>query len=309
MSLTSLLSAPDVRARFKSEFTRPRRANPKRLRARRRVPPRRASQLGTAFDYLLRFELERRHPNLVTTKPWVAEAGLALLEAVMEAWPHTSQNEARAVRRAQRFLKRAQQEHDAYLKTGELTDELLNSVWRLAYLDAFYRVPESPFVLLERKEVRLGDGAQELRALLHVVPFKQLTPTTRLDLNPTFGDASRMIGGADADIILDTTVIDIKTTIEPKVPRDHFNQLIGYAALAELGGINNGPPQRLDRFQVYLSRYAAFQTFERSDVIDEARWPDFLEWFAERSRKAFPTREEYAVGVLEAYAERQTRSG
>jgi hypothetical protein len=39
-------------------------------------------------------------------------------------------------------------------------------------------------------------------------------------LNPDFGFASKLVGGADADIVLDSTLIDIKTvkaaTLKPE---------------------------------------------------------------------------------------------
>ena len=43
-------------------------------------------------------------------------------------------------------------------------------------------------------------------------------------LNPTFGDASNLVGGADADIILDDMLIDIKTTKAISFTQEHYNQ-------------------------------------------------------------------------------------
>lgn len=47
---------------------------------------------------------------------------------------------------------------------------------------------------------------------------------------PTF-DGSRDMGGADADMILGTSLIDVKTTVDPKVTRDGLWQILGYALL------------------------------------------------------------------------------
>ena len=68
---TSFVEMPDVRAKIKP--LRPK--QPRKLNALIRVEPRskRYTLVGTAFDYLLRFELERRAPHAIS-KPWVAEA-------------------------------------------------------------------------------------------------------------------------------------------------------------------------------------------------------------------------------------------
>lgn len=52
-------------------------------------------------------------------------------------------------------------------------------------------------------------------------------PTT---LNPTF-DGSKDVGGADADLIVVGCLIDIKTTINPKLSANWLYQLLGYVLL------------------------------------------------------------------------------
>ena len=49
-------------------------------------------------------------------------------------------------------------------------------------------------------------------------------------LNPTF-DGSADVGGADADMIIDGVLIDIKTTVETKIIADWVWQLLGYVLL------------------------------------------------------------------------------
>lgn len=49
-------------------------------------------------------------------------------------------------------------------------------------------------------------------------------------LNPTF-DGSRDVGGADADLIVDGCLIDIKTTINPRLSAKWLYQLLGYTLL------------------------------------------------------------------------------
>ena len=47
-------------------------------------------------------------------------------------------------------------------------------------------------------------------------------------LNPTF-EGSRDVGGADADLIVDGTLIEMKTTIKSEIKTDGLLQLLGYA--------------------------------------------------------------------------------
>jgi hypothetical protein len=70
MSLTSFLDIQDVNEKVK--VLRPK--LPRTIPAPLRVQPlsNRYSMVGTAFDYLLRFELQRRAPYAIAEK-WVAE--------------------------------------------------------------------------------------------------------------------------------------------------------------------------------------------------------------------------------------------
>src|SRR5262249_11869829 len=69
MSLTSFVERPEV-----IDKIRPLRPKLGKIAAPLKVEPRsnRSGMVGTAFDYLLRFELHRRAPHAVV-EPWVAE--------------------------------------------------------------------------------------------------------------------------------------------------------------------------------------------------------------------------------------------
>jgi hypothetical protein len=67
-------------------------------------------------------------------------------------------------------------------------------------------------------------------------------------LNPTF-DGSAEIGGADADLIVDGTLIELKTTKQESFERvNHLFQLLGYALL------DYSDRYRIERVGVYLAR-------------------------------------------------------
>ena len=70
-------------------------------------------------------------------------------------------------------------------------------------------------------------------------------------LGPTF-DGSGCVGGADADMILGTSLIDVKTTVDPKVTRDGLWQILGYALHCSGGVVESWPPTRGTSFDAWL---------------------------------------------------------
>ena len=82
-------------------------------------------------------------------------------------------------------------------------------------------------------------------------------------LNPDFGEAGQLVGGADADIVVDDMLIDIKTTMFPKFERRYWEQLCSYCALASLQGMN------IRRAVIYFSRFGVFETVS----LPDADWP------------------------------------
>jgi hypothetical protein len=105
-------------------------------------------------------------------------------------------------------------------------------------------------------------------------------------LNPTFGLASALVGGADGDLLIDDLLIDVKTTKELSLEREAFNQLIGYYTLYTIDGIDGTPPQHeVKRLGIYFSRYAYLHIISVENVINFSRFPQFLEWFRERANK------------------------
>jgi hypothetical protein len=128
----------------------------------------------------------------------------------------------------------------------------------------------------------------DLSRLISCVELEKFRARQSCILNPTFGEASLLVGGTDADLLIDRRLIDIKTTSKLDMKREDFNQLIGYYALSRLGGmhgiIGEDPIRELG---IYSARYAEFLTFQVDDVIDEAKLKPFLEWVEQRASEAF----------------------
>src|SRR5262249_26310468 len=127
MSLTSFLKLRDVAARVKP--LRPK--TPRKIDAPLRVEPRsnRYMMVGRAFDYLLRFELQRLAPHAVV-ETWVAEAapdiiwgpmreGVAIGVDLLKDFESTADYlpPAEVSQRARAIVERAKSAVASYLKS------------------------------------------------------------------------------------------------------------------------------------------------------------------------------------------------
>lgn len=268
MSLLAFLSQKDVRDRFNQTFPKPKFANNQPLLA----PPRTKNYglIGTAFDYLLRFQIKAINPHAIE-RGWVAQNTLRFFK---------NQGMTRLYEQAYLFITEAKEHYADFLKTQQMTDKLIVSALRLAKLDAIYRTKkiDPNFEQIDDEDIA------DLKALFDIVNPKHFTSSGTILLNPTFGLGSDVVGGADADLIIDDALIEIKTVKEFALERRDFNQLIGYYILSQFDAIDDAPPGlEIKRLGIYFSRYAYLFVFDVSDVIEPQTFPEFLEWFKVRS--------------------------
>ena len=104
-------------------------------------------------------------------------------------------------------------------------------------------------------------------------------------LNPTFGEASDLIGGADADLLIDDKLIDIKSTKKRGLDLYDYCQIIGYFLLHNIGGIDERKEIEIKRLGLYYSRYGYLFLFDVYDITDRKSLLQFLEWFEARIKK------------------------
>lgn len=280
MSLTTFLNNKDVKARFKEEFPRPKFT----LREDLLAPPvtKHYMLIGTAFDYLMRFYTKRLNPEAITRK-WVAEGSIERME-----WERLALDSQRVpfeiddnlLGEAHEMLSQAKIAYSDYIKSGEMNDEVIKGTILLAQLDAYFR---AEFIGEDFGIVDDGDVA-DLRRLISLVNPDSFKAKGLCLLNPTFGKASQLVGGADADLVIDNLLIDIKTTKQPKFTRAYLNELVGYYVLYKLGGIPNATVEpNIKNLGIYFSRYGELYTFPVTSVISLNKFPSFVEWFKERA--------------------------
>ena len=234
------------------------------------------SLIGTAFDYLLRFELQRRHRSADTGK-WVAEhattcgfgqtelAGLRFEEIMLYQRSRTA-----LIRRT---LKNAKEEVAIHVRRRKPRSAhfyiLAGHAVRLAKLDLVRRQLKLDPTFAEADR----DQVEELVELLSVVPFEAFADCKRLLLNPAFGEASLLVGGADADIISDDLLLEIKTVRSDRFD-DEWNQravdqLLGYFILSRQAHLSNPRFPKVNRIGIYFSRYANLRTWDVSHLASD----------------------------------------
>lgn len=261
MSLTSFIKgSKEYRDLIRNNFIKPKfsagplLADPKRLNY---------GLVGTAFDYLLRFKIERE--NKCETTPWVASR----LE-------HYSL-EGKIISEARSLLS-------LYLKTGKMTDALKESALKLATIDNVVRSGQGADQIGIIDPLDLAD-LTNLYGLIDAGKFKS---KQFCYLNPTFGMALELVNGADADLIIDDALIDIKTTIKPDFTRPYFEQLIGYYLLHVIDCEHRNVPVSIRKLSIYFSRQGCLFLMNMDELIDASKLPNIVAAFRDLLLIAVP---------------------
>ena len=219
----------------------------------------RYSRIGVAFDYAFRLGLKHRFGEKTNSRSGlVAEASVHIV--VKEMYPEYYQRFSTKLENAIFWMENS--EIDAS-EEGKLAAK---AAFELADLEPIFRTKMIfPFPEITEAEV------EELIALYGLIDFEIFENSEKIFLNPVFGDGSRKVGGADADIIVDDMMIDIKTTKHPKFTPEMLRQIVGYSLLANKFGVNyeNGDcvPHKIRKMAVYFSRAGKFFIMNLDDCV------------------------------------------
>ncbi len=278
LSLTRLLSLPEIRARVRKEFHVP----STRLKANILAQPvtRNFSLVGTAFDYLLRFYLERLNPNCMK-ETWVAEDAISLIHDMPALFKQIES-------KADEMLTNAKNVYEGYIEHGRIDDALVKTTISLAQLDVIFRSG-----IVDSNFGKANDGdVIDLKKLVEIVPAEQFHAKNICVLNPTFGVGSELVGGADADLLIDDVLLDVKTTKDASFSQEYYNQLIGYYILWKIGGaIGSLKECKISALGIYFSRHAILHKIPISTVEENVRFVEFIDWFKEKAKQEYPTEE------------------
>ena len=132
------------------------------------------------------------------------------------------------------------------------------------------------------------DDIRDLKQLISAVDAKLFCASKLCLVNPTFGRASELVGGADADLVIDDIIIDIKTTKKLSLERTAFSQVMRYYVLHHIRNAGRMRAQpKISRVGIYFSRYGYLHVMHLSEIIDSKTFPRFVRWFERRAKKEF----------------------
>lgn len=299
MSLTSFLKNKEVREMSAGDFKKPKRKNSAEMKA---APvTNHYALIGVAFDYLMRFYLKYHYPQAIE-KPWVAISGAktAVTDEEFEAWLFSKEKGAEIIETDSKYLisKReslpktvlrclyySEEVYESYLSSGVMDDQIIIASIFLAQLDSLFRPLwlDNEIGVVDKSEI------QDLKNQIALVNYEDFKPKHYCILNPTFGEGSKLVGGADADLIIDNKLIDIKTTRNLKITPDFFFQIVGYYILERIGGITPRPVKLLDIDEIgfYYSRYGIKIMYKVDEIIDAEALPLFIEKFKGKAQEIF----------------------
>ena len=313
MSLSHFLKIPAVRDKLKP--LRPK--MPRKINVALQVESRstRYILVGIAFDYLLRFELQRQAPHAIS-RPLVAEAAIDAIwkshngsgwfiqlskddqgvvseltdpNARMNADQKAMEDLAKEVAgRARNTLEKGKSAIAAYLKNKSPTrpekEDLAAHAIRFAKLEELCRSHRFDPSFEEANQ----EDVKELLALLAIAPVEVLLHDKVLLLNPTFGESSRLVSGADADLIAGDTLIDFKTTKAGEVTAEYLDQLLGFFLLARNQRLADPTFPVINRLALYFCRHGHLWTLNASAWTEHPQFAEIEEWFFSRAKEEYP---------------------
>jgi len=279
MSLTSFLKDTDnqeVRNELKTKFLRPQFGLKNDIKARPLTNN--WGIVGTAFDYVFRSNLKYLHPkHKFDETGWVADRAFIVLKNKFGKKKFYSE----PLKVLKRKYKEAKTNFEQYQKTGVVSDALIDSSIFLAKLDLYTR---SGYLDTNYDSCSPLD-IEDIKAMLSLVNPEMFKIKERCWLNPVFG-GSVFVGGADADIIIDDTLIDIKTTKHPKLIRSDLNQIICYYILSLMGGVNcKEKDMPIKNIGIYYARYGELWVVPLSALGELQTFHDFKNWLFAYTRE------------------------
>ena len=240
---------------------------------------------GTAIDYRIRyyFAAEPR-----TNRPSVAALGLEAAEALGGLPPEqlacyqdfleSHDRYVRALKPQRRRLERADEEE---LNRRCVVLALFDQFYRLAYsshISIFdetwlHRAPLDPLSIPEQDWI---DDLCRMSEAFYVAMRERLHEPHHL--NPSF-EGSVDVGGADGDIIVGRTLIDIKATKNPTDDsKQNLYQLLGYVLLDYSDRFG------LKKLGLYLARYGVSIGWTIEEFLEQIGAPHSLEQHREELR-------------------------
>jgi hypothetical protein len=208
------------------------------------------STVGTAFDYVVRLFTFQLNSKWLT--PW-------------NDFPIVALNGVNGNQKRRDFIFDFEQKLASLSKNPKDIINLLPDCITLAKLDSVFRsgrdFPDSDIFSIH------DDDIKDLTNLFNLLDAKYFISNKKPLLNPTIGKSSQDIGGADVDLVINTCLIDIKTTKYLEFTKEQFRQLMGYYILNLRE--KSKPLGIIEDLAIYYSRYGLLYVFTPELVAPE----------------------------------------
>ena len=152
------------------------------------------------------------------------------------------------------------------------TNNIIQHCFFLAKLDICYRkaaipsdlsqffTPATPDEVIEIKEMALKFGKSFIPRVLR--------PESKIIFNPNFGFGECLIGETECDMIIDKTIIDLRTDIGTSYPRDRVTKSMVHFLLTEINRDfgNKENAFTIDNLVFYSARYGETEILSLEDI-------------------------------------------
>lgn len=285
MSLTVLLKNPlgkEFRERLSAEFPSPKFEMPKI----KPIPLTKEYAIaGAAFDYLLKFTIERNTSKDCLDKtafPFILDPSSIFKGMNSNKATHIlSGNGERKYEKSELIItleilyEQAIKEYKMYIKTGKVNGVIISTCIFLAKLLLF----RGWRYLHEEIECAEDETVGDVWDMFNLVDISKFKTKKKCYLNPGMGMGSP-IGESVGDIIIDDTLIDIKATVKDKIKREDFNQLLGYYLLHLISGVNKvGGEKPIKKIGIYFARHGFLWTIPIKNIGTKEQFEDLKNWF------------------------------
>jgi len=164
---------------------------------------------------------------------------------------------------------------------GNLIDLARHALY-LARIDLFFRAK----YVDEKVGTADPSDMDDCIRLLEAGPWDELISGGPVLLNPTFGEPSRRVGGADADMICGNRVIDFKV-MKQVAPREILRQLVGHLILAREARCAAPSFPEITELVTYYARRRHVDVIQASRFTDHPRFEEACGWFWARADRLF----------------------
>ena len=247
MTLDDILAKRSMRDRFRKMFPVPRQHMDSLMCAQPLSD--RHGTVRPAFVHVMRFYIQRMFPKAVQDE-WKAQLAVNLIRknAVTREW-------AEAVMPAADILRKADKEHQRFIKTGDIRGGLMRSALHLVFLDAIFHTGALGLLGYDRRDMNLD--AKDLANMLRVAQNSgHFQPERAVFLDVAFRRCPKALGSISADMVIDGTIIDIRTDSDLKLTQDMYNRALAHHALSARDGRFGA-----QAVGIYFARYGVLKTF------------------------------------------------